>query len=328
MIDLHLHLDGSLTREELLSLAAMSHKPLESIKEARLSVDESCLSLNDYLECFETPLSVLQKKETIAKAVTYLIARLSHDGLFYAEIRFAPQLHTREGLSQREVVEAALLGLKEAKEQYLFPAQLILCLMRGDKNQEANMETVLLAKEYLDKGVCGIDLAGAEALYPTKDFAPFFQKARELDIPFTIHAGEAAGPESIWEALRFGARRIGHGVHAIKDKSLLGFLAATKIPLELCPTSEVDTHAIASIEDLPLREFMRLGIKVTINTDDMTVSNVTLAEEYAKLQKSFDLTEKEMRKLYENSIEAAFLSTEQKEFLFEKLEKLYEPDEA
>lgn len=323
MIDLHLHLDGSLTREELVLLAKMSGIPLEYAKTAHISVDESCHSLNDYLKCFEFPLKVLQKEECIEKAVYFLLSRLSRSGLLYAEVRFAPQLHTQEGLTQKDVVEAAIKGLEKAKKDYAFPANLILCAMRGEGNEEENLLTVRLAKEYLHKGVCGLDLAGAEALFPTSSFQNVFKLANELDIPFTIHAGEASGPDSIWEALRMGARRIGHGVSAVKDKMLLSFLASSGVLLELCPTSEKDTHAIDRYEDLPLKTFLRYGVKTCINTDDMTVSNITLQEECEKVQKTFGLSDETMKELFLNSVEGSFLENDQKDFLKEELEKKY-----
>ncbi len=323
MVDLHLHLDGSLTREELVILAMMSGESVEEAKKARISVDSSCKSLNEYLECFEYPLRVLQTKECIEKAIYMLIGRLSRDGLLYAEIRFAPQLHTKKGLSQREVVLAALNGLEKAKNDYLFPAQLILCTMRGEDNLKENLLTVDVAKEFLKKGVCALDLAGAEGLYETSLFEPIFQKANELDVPFTIHAGEADGPKSIWSAVKMGAKRIGHGVRAIEDPLLMSFLSMSGIALELCPTSETDTKAIADISALPIEEFLRKGIRVTLNTDDMTVSNITLKEEYEKIAKTFHFSDEIMKKLCINTIESAFLDGDQKDFLKEQFEKTY-----
>jgi len=324
MLDLHLHLDGSLTREELAFLAEMSGKDPKEAFKARISVDASCHSLNDYLECFEYPISVLQNEKTIAKAVYFLISRLSKDGLLYAEIRFAPQLHLRNGLTQSQVVAAAIAGLEEAKKEFLFPAKLILCAMRGDNNEAQNLETVRVAKEYLNKGVAAVDLAGAEALFPTNKHASAFRLCNELGVPFTCHAGEAAGPDSIWDAVKMGASRIGHGVRCVEDPLLVSFLANAGIPLELCPTSEVDTHAIPAYDALPLRKLMSSGVKVTINTDDMTVSNISLREEFAKAKEAFGLSDEEVKALIVNAIEAAYLEADQKAFLRARLEKAYE----
>ncbi len=328
MIDLHVHLDGSLIREEVVALAALSGLDIEEAKKAPLSVDPSCASLNEYIACCDYPLEVMQTAECIEKAVYMLLARLYRSGLLYAEIRFAPQLHTRRGLSQDEVVQAAIAGLNKVKEEYSFPAQLILCVMRGSDNEKANFETVEVARRYYKKGVCALDLAGAEAVYRTIAFASVFQKANEYALPFTIHAGEVGGPESVWEAIKMGAKRIGHGVRAVSDPLLISFLAGSGISFELCPTSEVDTHAIPSYEALPIRKFMEKGILFNINTDDMTISNITLDEEFAKLQKTFHFSDETLKKFYLNAVEMAFLESDQKDFLKEEIERIYEKKEG
>ena len=178
-------------------------------------------------------------------------------------------------------------------------------------------------KYFFKNGVCGVDLAGSEASFDTSLFKEVFEKANQYDLPITIHAGEASGPNSVWDAIKMGARRIGHGVRSIEDPMLMEFLATTKIPLELCPTSEVDTHAIDCYSSLPIRQFMKKGIIVTINTDDMTISNITLEKEYKKLINTFKLSEDEVKTLIKNSIKASFLEEDQKDYLLEILEKKY-----
>ena len=324
MIDLHVHLDGSLTREELYRLALLSGLDPNEAKTAHISVDGNCTSLEEYLRCFDYPAKVLQKEVCIEEAFYMLSSRLARSGLLYAEIRFAPQHHIKGGLNQGEVVASAIRGIERTKKEYAFPCNIILCAMRGKGNEKENLETVEMAKDFYNQGVVGLDLAGAESLYPTKDFAYVFQKANEYGIPFTIHAGESEGPSSVWEAVRFGAARIGHGVRAVEDRSLLSFLAATGIVLELCPSSERDTHAISSYEALPIKELLKAGVKVCLNSDDMTVSNITLQEECLKVQKTFDFSSETMKMFYFTSVEAAFLDREQKDFLREQLEKRYE----
>ena len=177
--------------------------------------------------------------------------------------------------------------------------------MRG-KNCTANMETVLTAARFLGKGVVAADLAGAEGLYPTRDFGEEFALARRLGVPFTIHAGEADGPESIWKALEFGAVRIGHGVRAVEDEALMRELAQRGIPLEMCPTSNLQTRAVNSLTDYPLRNFLDRGIRVTVNSDNMTVSDTWAGKEFALLSREYGLTEEEAVKLLKNAKEAAF----------------------
>lgn len=311
MIDLHLHLDGSLSPQLARELAEMDQVPLPEHLEAALRAPENCQSLNDYLGCFELPVALLQTARALNYAAYSLCCRLADQGLLYGEIRFAPQLHTRLGLSQYRAAEAVCLGLARARrERPQFRAQAILCCMRGAE-PDANRLTIQLARELLGKGVCGADLAGAEALFPTQSYEELFATAAELGVPFTIHAGEAAGPESIRAALGFGARRIGHGVRALEDPALVLELAARQIPLELCFTSNLQTKAVAGAEAFPLREFLHRGLAVTVNTDNMTVSGTTLQREYQKLL----ITPEELDILMENAVKAAFLDSKGKRAL-------------
>lgn len=297
MIDLHLHLDGSLPIGLVRTLAEAQCIPLPGNLEEALRAPADCASLNEYLRCFDLPLALLQSAEALEQASHALCAELRRQGLLYAELRFAPQLHTQKGLTQRQAAEAVCRGVSRSG----FPAQVILCCMRGG-SEPANRGTIDTAAATLGRGVCACDLAGAEALYPTSQYGKLFAYARSLQVPFTIHAGEAAGPESIWAALEMGACRIGHGVRAREDPALVQELARRQIPLELCFTSNLQTKAVASADDFPLREYMAQGLICTVNTDNMTVSGTTLADEYRRLQ----LTPEEERVLHQNALKAGF----------------------
>ena len=192
--------------------------------------------------------------------------------------------------------------------------------MRGNDNHEANLETVKLAKDYIGKGACCIDIAGAEALFPTENFEDLFALARELEIPYTIHAGEADGPKSVYKALEYGTKRLGHGVRSLEDPALIEKIVAEGITLELCPTSNLHTCMFPTMEEYPLRKLMEAGVKVTINTDNMTVSNITLAKEFGKLIAAFDLTDEEIKGFAKNSVNACFANEETKKVLLEKIE--------
>ncbi len=310
-IDLHLHLDGSLrpdtvwelAQEQGIALPAASKEELVGF----LQVPKECQSLNEYLERFDLPLLVLQKPEAIERVTYELIEDLAKQGLNYAEIRFAPQLSTKEGMTQEEVVEAAIRGLNRALAEYLtIKAGLILCFMRGADNHAANVETLEAAKRYYKKGVVAVDLAGAEALFKTANYEEIFKKVRDAGLAYTIHAGEADGPESVKKALEFGTKRLGHGVRAIEDEELLQRIIAEKVTMEVCPISNLHTKLAKDVHSHPIRRLFDMGVRVTINTDNMTVSNTTLDREYAFLKEYYGFTDAEIAKMNEYAREAAF----------------------
>ena len=311
-IDLHLHLDGSLTAETILKLAQRGHVelPADNPEGLRpyLTAEIDCGSLNEYLKCFDIPLAVLQTAENLEQAAFELGCGLAKRGIRYGEIRFAPQLHRQKGLTQEESVEAVLSGLERAyagAEQEIC-LRAILCCMRGPGLRKENLKTVRVASHYLEKGVVAVDLAGAEALYPTSDYEEEFRCAGSLGIPITIHAGEADGAESVWKALEFGAARIGHGIRAIEDEKLMEELARRGCVLELCPSSNLQTKAVRSLSEYPLRKYLERGIKVTVNSDNMTVSDTWVGKEFALLSQEYGLTDEEAGKLLENAERAAF----------------------
>lgn len=318
IVDIHFHLDGSLSPEMVIEVAKEENieLPTYDSKELRkyLEVPEKCESLNDYLTRFDLPNLVLQTVNGIYKNTLDVLKRLSNQGIKYVEIRMAPQLSTAKGLTQSQVVKAMIDAKKEAEKLFNIKSNFILCMMRGTNNVEANIETINVAKEYLGKGVVAIDLAGAEALFKNDLFAQQFALAKSLNIPFTIHAGEAAGSESVKKAIEFGASRIGHGIHSIEDKDVVNALATKKIPLEICPKSNLDTKTISKFSDLPLREFRKAGVKVSINTDDSTVSNTTLENEY-KILSSLGFTEEELKQYALDSIDSCFISEKEKDEL-------------
>lgn len=321
IVDLHLHLDGSLSAKAILKVAKKEGIKLPTYKEEEeelnrfLMVPENCQSLNEYLERFSLPNLVLQTKEGLEICTLDLLERLAADGLKYVEIRMAPQLSINKGLSQEQVVDTLIQTCKKAEKYGIF-SNLILCMMRGNDTKEKNFETINVAKKFLCKGVVAMDLAGAEGLFPNEMFKDEFNLINSLNIPLTIHAGEASGASSVKSALEFGAIRIGHGIHSVEDPSVLEKLKKKNICLEVCPKSNLDTKTISKYDDLPLKEFIKNGIKVSINTDDMTVSNTTLKQEYETLVK-MGFKEKDLRQFAENSINASFADSKTKEYLLD-----------
>lgn len=315
---LHLHLDGSLRPETIYKwlIEQVKDVKLDEVKE-RLMVDKNCRDLNQYLEKFNLPVEVLQTKEHIEQATFELFEDLVRQNVIYAEVRFAPSLHTKQGLSYLQIVEAAIRGMEKAKSVYKIEGGLILCCMRGKDNQRENFETLEVAKKYFGNGVCAIDLAGAEALFATREFEALFSKAKELEIPFTIHAGEAAGAESIKKALDFGAARIGHGVRCLEDASLVEEIIQKGVVLEVCPISNLQTKATG--EPHPIDKIYGAGIKTTINTDNNTVSNTSLVDEYRYVLENTGLTIEDIKKMNVIAAEAAFISEDKRLELIEKL---------
>ena len=242
--DLHLHLDGSMLPETAWELAIERgiKLPADTLEAFRsfIVVTADCRSVNEYLERFAMPLSILQDKASLERVTYELICLLAKQGLAYAEIRFAPQLHMQKGLTQRDAVDAVLAGRARAMAECpSIDTNIILCTMSqipAGLNDKENLETVRVAKEYLGKGVVAVDLAGCEGIVPLKTFHPIFDLAKELDIPFTCHAGDSQGPDTVLDALDFGTKRIGHGHHIFNDKTLCARAIRDGVTLEVCPT--------------------------------------------------------------------------------------------
>ena len=227
-------------------------------------------------------------------------------------------------MTQEEAVQAAIAGLKSAP----IPGNLILCCMRGEGNEKANEETLALAKKYLvkDHGVTAMDLAGAEALFPTAKYLGLFEQAKELGIPYTVHAGEADGLESVRAAIQTGTKRIGHGVRSMENEEVVNLIREKGITLEMCPTSNRQTHAIPDMKQYPLVRFLERGIRVTVNTDDMGIERTCLSKEFDYLKREFGLTEAQQKQVVLNAADAAFASEETKKMLWEKILAAYAKD--
>lgn len=305
--DLHCHLDGSLSTVTIRKLAEEigEELPEEPRLAELLQVEPNCTSLKEYLTKFELPLSCLVTKASFRIAVRELLKDAAKENVVYMEIRFAPFLSVHEKLSAREIVEGALEGAKDGTTLYGVKCQLILCGMRHmDVSQ--NIELVKLAREYLGSGVCAVDLAGDEASFPVRTQTEMFRIAKAVGMPFTIHAGECGSAESIWDAIDLGAVRIGHGIAARKDPGLMQYCAEHGICFEMCPISNLQTHAVHSMEEYPLLQFLEAGIPVTVNTDNRTVSDTTITKELELVQEYYKLTYGDLEQLMNNAKAAVF----------------------
>ena len=315
-VELHCHLDGSLNPvsvQEMLAEQGMYYD-LEVLKE-KLAVRSDCTSLTEYLEKFDLPLMCLQDKKGITRTAYELVRDASKENVKYIEVRFAPMLHINKGLTCKEAIECVIEGLKKGELEFGVFASAIVCAMRHH-SLEKNQEMMRVAKEFLGKGVCALDLAGDESAFPTELFRPLFEEATEYGMPFTIHSGECGSVDNVREAIELGAKRMGHGIALQKDKELQKLCAEKRIGIEMCPTSNLQTKAVDDLNNYPIKEFMKQGIPVSLNTDNRTVSGTTLHNEFEVAKKELGLTDEEILQCTKNAIETAFASEDVKEKLY------------
>ena len=310
-VELHLHLDGSV---KIDTISNITNENKETLKDKLIAKDK-CENLSDYLTRFEIPIRCMQSKENLIEISKQLVDYLETQNVIYAEVRFSPILHTKNGLSAEEVIKYVLEGLKLNKN---VKTNLILCMMRGEC-KDYNLKIIDLPYKYLNKGVCAIDLAGAENLYALSLYIDLFKIAKEKGIPFTIHAGENGNYKEIELAIELGAKRIGHGIHANESDLFQIRLIEDIILLEVCPTSNVQTNAIDVYKNHPINDFYKKKIKVCINTDNKTVSNISLNDEYIKLYETFNYSLEDFKIMNINALNGSFVSNEEKEELIKLL---------
>jgi adenosine deaminase len=309
-IELHVHLDGSF---DTFLASNLLNEDISKVK-CKMIANDKCKDLTEYLKMFDLPVSLMQTRDNLIKVSGELVNELEKDNVIYAEIRFAPLKHQVNGLSLDDIILSVLEGLNKNKN---VKTNLILCMMRNDSFDD-NLKVINIAEKYLNKGVCAIDLAGDEINYPTKNFKELFEIAKSKNIPFTIHAGEAGDVTSLKSALEFGAKRIGHGIKCVLDDEIYEFLKNNSIMLEVCPTSNYQTNAIDKYSDHPIYKIFKDNINLSINTDNRTVSNVTLNQEYQKLMDNFNFNLDDFIKINLNAINFSFLTDEEKKDLRDK----------
>ena len=295
--ELHCHLDGSLSREFMESQLGRRVQPEE------LSVSDDCTSLAEYLEKFSLPGQCIMDEKGL-EAAGYDVLRT--------------MLSETSGMNCRAVIEAVLKGLERGRADFGTEFGVITCAMRHH-SQEDNSRMIKTAREYLGYGVCAADLAGAEAAYPMAQFMELFQNTRKLEMPFTLHAGECGSVQNIVDAVKAGAGRIGHGIAMRGHYNIQKELADRGIGIEMCPISNLQTKAVNSPSEYPIREFLNTGLKVSINTDNRTVSNTSLTKELQFIQDTYGIQEEEIRLMMKNAVDTAFATDEVKERLYSEL---------
>lgn len=319
-VELHDHLDGGVRPSTIIELAKEYKVDLPETEPEKLASwlhrGAARKSLALYLEGFGVTLSVMQHKEALKRIACEALEDLAEDNVVYAEIRFAPVLHLEKGLNLESVVESVLDGLEEGKKKTGVDFGLILCAMR---HQNISLETAELAVSFKDKGVVGFDIAGDEHGHPPKKHLDAFQYIRNRNFNITIHAGEAFGIESIWQALQIcGAHRIGHATRLKEDMVIIGtriekmgslaqFVMDKRIPLEMCLSSNIQTGAAPSLDEHPFGLYFRNNFRVCICTDNRLMSNTTLSREMELAVKHFNLTFRDLEKITINSMKSAFV---------------------
>jgi adenosine deaminase len=336
---LHDHLDGGLRPETIIEIAQqIGYKKLPTDDPIKLAdwFEESCNShsLVRYLETFSHTIAVMQSKEAIIRVARECAIDLARDGVVYAEVRGAPELFTEQGLTLDQVVEATLEGYKQgmaeaASEGNKIRVESLLCGMRqNNRSQEAAAAVV----KYRNKGVVGFDIAGPEDGFPPTNQLETFEYLRKENAHFTIHAGEAYGLPSIWEAIQIcGAERLGHGVRIIDDidfsgdKPKLGPLASyvrdRRIPLELCPTSNLQTGAAKTYSEHPIGMLAKLRFRVTLNTDNRLMSRTSMSNEMSECVKSFGWKFADLQRVTVNALKSSFIPFEERLEIIEKVVK-------
>ncbi len=319
-IELHLHLDCSLSYQVVKRLDPSVTE--EEYNHAFIAPPK-CHDLADFLKRAVKGFALMQTKEALALVVDDLFEQLQADNVLYAEIRFAPFLHIEKGLTPFEVVEAVEAATAAAIRRKGVEARLILCTLRHF-SEEQSMTTVQLVEQFSGTTVAGFDIAGDEAGYPVTAHLKAFAYARAKGLHITAHAGEASGPESVWETLEhFKPARIGHGARSAEDAALVAHLREQKIHLEICPACNVQTSMYGTYKDHPVDYLKKSGVSVNINTDCRTIVNITLNREYALLQEHFGWTAADFYACNVNAVKAAFIPEEVKQKLMQQLAEGY-----
>lgn len=324
---LHDHLDGGLRPETIIELSKdIKYKklPTNDPEELRAWFFEGANkgSLPEYLRGFEHTCAVMQTHDALERVAYEMMEDMYKDGVCYVETRFAPVYHTQKGLYHSDVVSAVLNGLERGKRDFGVGYGLILCAMRNMKDSE---EIAELAVDFRQDGVVGFDLAGEEGGYPPKKHIHAFQFIQRANFNITIHAGEAFGKESIWQALQWcGAHRIGHGTKIIEDLvfdsdgnvagmgELAQYILDKRIPIENCLLSNVHTGAVDKIENHPFGVLYRSMFRVTINTDDRLMSDTNMTKEFMTAAEYFNLSLDDIEKLTINAMKSAFIHHHQR----------------
>ncbi|WP_236720673.1 adenosine deaminase [Serratia marcescens] len=315
-MELHVHLDTCLSYHYLKKIDPQITRTAFN---RQFVAPKTCADLGDFLSKIAPQIALLQTQQAIALAVDDLFAQLAADNVIYAELRFAPLLHTRMGLTGEAVVETVIAAMHDASRTYGIGAGLILCTLRHF-DAAASLQTAGLVVNFLGRGVVALDLAADEARYPLTNHVAAFRAVREAGGNVIAHAGEAKGADSVRETLdQLRVSRIGHGVRSIEDAALVERLIATGVLLEICPSCNLTCNLFDSIDDHPIDRLKKLGVRLNVNTDARTVADTTLNKEYWLLHDAFGWNDEDFNRCNRQALEASFLDGDTKIKLMNKL---------
>jgi len=323
--DLHCHLDGSLRLKTMLELADKQGLRLPADSEEGLAkamkLGQQHGSLEDYLKGFDTTLSVMQTEDSLYRTAYELAQDAAAENVRVLEVRYAPVLHQQKDLKVTAVVEAVIEGLRAAARDFGINTGVLVCGIRN-MSPEVSLRLAELSVAYKNKGVLGFDLAGAEHGNPAKDHQDAFQLILNNNVNCTVHAGEAYGPPSIAQALHYcGAHRIGHGVRLREDGDLLNYVNDHRIPIECCPSSNVQTGAVQDFASHPFKFYLDFGIRVTVNTDNRLITETTVTKELSLLVRQFSLTLEDVKNILIAGFKSAFMPFHDRAQLVRRVQK-------
>lgn len=324
--ELHCHLDGSLSLpmiRQLAQLADISIPDKDEDLRKLVSIEGKVDSLMTYLKTFDFVRPLLQTAPALELAAYDLIEQAAKDGVLYIEIRFAPELSTDQDLSVLDAVKAVLRGMEKGQNEFGLVAKLLVCGLK-QTNPNQTREIFSAIADLAPQGLVGFDFAGNEADYPTEDLADLIVYTQSLGYPMTFHAGECGCVTNVVQALALGIKRIGHGTALSGQAKAIQAFVNSGATLEMCLTSNLQTGAASSLADFPYDQLVQAGAKITINTDNRTVSNTNLNKEYDLLVKHFGTSKEEFYQFNRNAILACFASEEEKAYLLEILANKYQ----
>ncbi len=320
--ELHVHLDGALRPATMLELARAQgiRLPADTPDElAKAMLVRDAKNLEEYLEKYTITLSVLQTAAALERVAYEFVVDKAAENVRYVEVRYSPLLH-RPALTLAQAIEAPLAGIRRASAETGTKVGLIVCAMRT-KSPAESLELAQVAAEYHSAGVTAFDLAGAERGFPARDHRAAFAYAAAHGMACTCHAGEGDGPHSIDQALHeCGAQRIGHGTRLLEDTALLDEVVQRRIPLEMCLTSNVHTHVVASVAEHPFKRYFQQGVVVTLNTDGPLTDGITLTDEYFLAHAVLGLAPDDLARVVLNACESAFLPEYEKVALVSRVQ--------